>query len=117
MRCYWCGTISNVVNCVTAGVHVEKAVNSASLPVQARGSNGEMAEDMLQMALRMAEMQSEQTLDLEDAVDATPIRARGKPTESYLSRDVIVLLSIKVFKGRKRNELSVINFNTSSICQ
>lgn len=77
MRCYQCDTISNVVYCLAAGVRAEKAVSFASLPVQARGSNGELAEDMLQMALRMAEMPSEQTLDLEETVDPTPVRARG----------------------------------------
>ena len=42
-------------------------------------NSGELAEDMLQMALRMAnEMPSEEpVLDLEDSVDPAPIRARG----------------------------------------
>jgi hypothetical protein len=41
----------------------------------AAGGNGELAEDMLQMALRMAsEMSEEPMLDLEDNVDAAPVR-------------------------------------------
>jgi len=39
------------------------------------GGNGELGEDMLQMALRMAsEMTEEPVLDLEDNVDPAPVR-------------------------------------------
>jgi len=59
--------------------HLASAESNALPPVHhsQAATNGELAEDMLQMALRMAEMQSEPNLDLEDAVDPSPIRARG----------------------------------------
>lgn len=41
----------------------------------AAGSSGELAEDMLQMALRMAsEMSEEPVMDLEDSVNPAPVR-------------------------------------------
>lgn len=56
----------------------ETVDNAAIHSAQSRGTNGESAEDMLQMALRMAEMHNEHTLDLEDSVDPSPLRARGE---------------------------------------
>ena len=39
------------------------------------GGSGELAEDMLQMALRMAsEMSEEPVMDLEDSVNPAPVR-------------------------------------------
>ena len=45
------------------------------------GGGSELAEDMLQMALRMAsEMPDEPILDLEDAVEPTAVARRGMST-------------------------------------
>ena len=52
------------------------APNASTTAVStAVSGNGELGEDMLQMALRMAsEMSEEPMLDLEDNVDAAPVR-------------------------------------------
>lgn len=51
------------------------AAASAAGPSSAAGASGELAEDMLQMALRMAsEMTEEPVMDLEDSVNPAPVR-------------------------------------------
>jgi len=55
------------------------AATSAAGGGGAAGGSGELAEDMLQMALRMAsEMSEEPVMDLEDSVNPAPVR-RGLP--------------------------------------
>ena len=57
------------------------AATSAAGGGGAAGGSGELAEDMLQMALRMAsEMSEEPVMDLEDSVNPAPVR-RGRPME------------------------------------
>lgn len=51
------------------------AAASATGASGAPGASGDMAEDMLQMALRMAsEMTEEPVMDLEDSVNPAPVR-------------------------------------------
>jgi len=60
----------------------------------AAGGSGELAEDMLQMALRMAsEMSEEPVMDLEDSVNPAPVR-RGRV---LIADGVLVIICQKIW--------------------
>ena len=63
------------------------AAASAAGASGASAGSGELAEDMLQMALRMAsEMSEEPVMDLEDSVNPAPVRRGAYPRVMRKSR-------------------------------